>query len=100
MDFFGWLESSADPAKWSDVAEQAGVILAALDDVDLEPTYMSICREVEARLEASDSHSPDCDGPDAEISEKTLMDIQVFFDVARVTATKIAAALDGARNGH
>ena len=96
MDFFGWLESSSDPAKWSDVAEQAGVILAALDDVDLEDTFLSICREVAGRYEAGDRHSPpDCDGPDAEISETTLLDIQVFFDVARVTATKVAAALGG-----
>ena len=95
MDFFGWLESSSDSAKWSDVAEQAGVILAALDDVDLEDTFLSICREVAARFEAGDRHSPDCDGPDAKISEKTLLDIQVFFDVARVTATKVAAALGG-----
>ena len=98
MDFFGWLESSSDPAKWSDVAEQAGVILAALDDVDLEPTYVRICREVAATYEAGDHNSPDCDGPDAEISEKTLLEIQVFFDVARDMASKIAAALDG--NGH
>jgi hypothetical protein len=98
MDFFGWLESSSDPAKWSDVAEQASVILAALDDVDLEPTYESVCREVAARFEAGDHDAPDCDGPDAEISEKTLLEIQVFFDVARETAGEIAGALDG--NGH
>ena len=80
------------------MAQQASVILASLDDFDVEDAYMSICREFAARL-ADEDHPPNCDGPDAEISETTLLDLQVAFDVARATADKIAAAL-GDHGGH
>lgn len=97
MDIFGWLESSVDAEKWASVAEQAGVILAALDDVDVLDTFIRICNEVSARFDDGDRFNleVDCEGASAEISEMRLLEVQVFFDVARATADKVAVALHG-----
>jgi hypothetical protein len=92
MDIFSWLEDSASPAKWAAVAEQAGVILEALDDLEIESAYLSICHEADARIMEGE-RGYDCDSANALISEKSLLEVQVFFDVARDMADKVAAAL-------
>ena len=93
MDFFSWLEDSASPAKWAAVAEQAGIILEALDDLDIEDAFLSICHEAAAKQVLQGQEGPDCDSPNALISEASLLQVQVFFDVARDMAEKVAVAL-------
>ena len=93
MDFFSWLEDSASPAKWAAVAEQAGIILGALDDLDIEDAFLSICHEAAAAANRFLVRGLDCDSPNALISEASLLEVQVFFDVARDMADKVAVAL-------
>ena len=71
MDFFPWLQDALDPAKWSVVAQQMEVILAALDDLDIAREFRTVCRAYDSRSE----RDADCDG--GFISEEALLWVQV-----------------------
>ena len=89
MDVFAWLEDAFSAAKWSSVAQQVGVILAALDDIDIQSEFRAICHAYDDKRD----EDSDCDGAGAEVSQETLLLTQRFFDVARSLAQKVATAL-------
>jgi hypothetical protein len=89
IDVFAWFEDAFSAAKWSSVAQQAGVIFAALDDVDIQREFRTICHAYDDKVD----EDSDCDGAGAEVSQESLLWTQVFFDVARSLAQKVAVAL-------
>lgn len=74
MDLLSWFHDLFDPAKWYDVARQAEVVVAALDDMDIAHEARTVCHAYRSRSSTSFESRLECDDI---FSERELLTVQV-----------------------
>lgn len=95
MDLLSWFHDLFDPAKWHDVARQAEVVVATLDDMDIAHEAHAVCHAYRSSSSRSFALRSECDDI---FSERQLLNVQVCKSTVCANGCLLMDPLDLAGN--